>query len=271
MSIDNLTRAQIPVASASIDSERLDDLATTQDQKTGEALRIYQTVARDLGIAILSGELQPGDNLGGEIESSERLGVSRTAYREAVRILVAKGLVESRPRAGTHVTPTRRWYLLDHDILAWMFSTGPNDEFINDLFELRFVIEPAAAYLCAVRRSEHQLKELKQAVTEVKEFSLATPQGRAADRRFHDHIIEASGNLALGTLAGSIGTAIEWTTHFKAMRQNQKTPHSSIDDHLPVLRAIEHRDANGASEAMRTLIRNASQDMADIIKLRTMD
>ena len=85
--------------------------------KKVRSLRIHQALARKLGIAILSGEYQPGEGFEGEIEQSETLGVSRTAYREAMRILTAKGLLESRPKVGTHITPRRQWNLLDPDML----------------------------------------------------------------------------------------------------------------------------------------------------------
>ena len=75
--------------------------------------------------------------------SSEGLAVSRTAYREAVRTLSAKGLVESRPKAGTRVSERGRWNLLDPDVLAWAFETEPGEAFIRDLFELRKIVEPA--------------------------------------------------------------------------------------------------------------------------------
>jgi DNA-binding FadR family transcriptional regulator len=67
------------------------------------ALCIHQTVAQQLGIAILSGVHKPGEHFSGEIEQSAALGISRTAYRKAIRILTTKGLLESRPKAGTHV------------------------------------------------------------------------------------------------------------------------------------------------------------------------
>src|SRR5665213_2357984 len=97
------------------------------------ALRLHQEVARQIGTAILSGRIGPGEKLDGEIAQSEAMGVSRTAYREAIRILVAKGLVASRPKAGTHVTPRSRWNLLDPEILAWMFTGTPDRKFIRDL------------------------------------------------------------------------------------------------------------------------------------------
>lgn len=92
------------------------------------ALRKHGTIARDLGVRIVSGRIQPGSILDGEIEASERLKVSRTAYREAVRILAAKGMVESRPKFGTRVSEARRWHLLDPHVISWIFSADQPDE-----------------------------------------------------------------------------------------------------------------------------------------------
>src|SRR5579885_3379929 len=91
----------------------------------GRALRLHGTIARKLGILIVSGKYQPGDLLGGEISSAEQLAVSRTAYREAVRILAAKGLVDARPKVGTRVNPQSKWALLDPDVLEWTFESEP--------------------------------------------------------------------------------------------------------------------------------------------------
>ena len=65
--------------------------------ETAGPRRIHGTIAHDLGVAIVTGHYRPGEILPGEVEFSEQLQVSRSAYREAVRILAAKGLVESRP------------------------------------------------------------------------------------------------------------------------------------------------------------------------------
>src|SRR5580693_6564703 len=117
----------------------------------GKALRLHGSIARKLGIAIVSGEYRPGDLLDGEIESSERLAVSRTAYREAVRILAAKGLVDARPKVGTRVNPRSKWHLLDPDVLDWTFASEPDLVLLDSLFELRNVVESAAAGFAAQR------------------------------------------------------------------------------------------------------------------------
>ena len=222
-------------------------------------LRIHQTIARDLGIAILTGRHEPGTFFEGEIESAGRLGVSRTAYREAVRILAAKGLIESRPKAGTRVTPRARWNLLDPQLLAWMFSGEPDPAFVRDLFELRGIIEPAAAELAALRRTDAQAAELAQALADMRTHGLSTTAGRAADQRFHNAILAATHNAALASLASSVGAAVSWTTTFK--HRKQTLPRDPVSDHEAVLHAIAARDGACAGNAMRDLLDNALADM----------
>lgn len=225
----------------------------------GKSLRIHQALARKIGTRILSGKLKPGQNIGGEIERSEALDVSRTAYREAMRILTAKGLVESRPKAGTHVTPRARWNLLDPEILAWMFSGQPDEDFVRDLFELRGVIEPAAAAFAAERRTEAHLNAMRDGIDGMRKFGLATARGREADQQFHNAILEASGNEALASLSSSVGAAVTWTTYFK--QQHQKAPRDALPDHARVLAAIEASNAKRAHAAMQELVSAALHDM----------
>lgn len=231
------------------------------DKKSG--LRIHQAIARQLGTAILGGEYRPGDALGGEIEESLALGVSRTPYREAIRILVAKGLLESRPKAGTHVTPKERWNLLDPDVLAWMFMGRPDPAFIRDLFELRGIIEPRAAALAAERRTDEQVAAMRAALEGMRRHGLATEEGQAADRLFHDTMLAASGNEALASLSGSVGAAVQWTTRFK--QRSSKVPRDPVPEHEAVCEAIAAGAPKLAEQAMNVLLQSALDDMAPAI------
>src|SRR5690606_38500392 len=103
-------------------------------------LRLHGEIARTIGVKIISGEYKPGQLLDDEISASETLHVSRTVYREAVRILAAKGLVVARPKVGTRISPKSTWHLLDPDVLSWVFEFEPDEAFLNDLFELRRMI-----------------------------------------------------------------------------------------------------------------------------------
>ncbi len=222
-------------------------------------LRIHQTIARDLGTAILTGRHQPGELFEGEIEASDRLGVSRTAYREAVRILIAKGMLESRPKAGTRVLPRNRWNVLDPEMLAWMFAGEPDAHFIRDLFELRGVIEPAAAEFAARRRTSDQLAVMEAALAEMARYGLSAPEGRAADQRFHNMILAATHNDALEALASSVGAAVSWTTTFK--HRKKLMPRDPLPDHRAVFQAIAARDTAAARTSMAELLRLALADM----------
>ncbi|MFS0772646.1 FadR/GntR family transcriptional regulator [Sphingomonas sp. 1P08PE] len=221
--------------------------------------RIHGTIAHDIGVEIVGGVRRPGTVFGGEIEASEALGVSRSAYREAIRILAAKGLVESRPKAGTRVTPRERWNLLDPDVLAWTFEGEPDPDFIQDLFELRAVIEPAACAFAARRRSAADLVAMKAALDVMEASGLACPEGRAADQRFHRAILAAAGNEPLTSLASTVGAAVRWTTEFKQRRRLM--PRNPLPDHVRVYEAIAAGDAAVAASVMGELLRLAIEDM----------
>jgi DNA-binding FadR family transcriptional regulator len=227
--------------------------------RQGGGLRIHQALARQLGIAILSGEHRPGDAFHGEIEHSEALGVSRTAYREAMRILTAKGLLESRPKAGTHITPRRRWNLLDPEMLEWMFAGTPDERFIHDLFELRGVIEPAAAALAAQRHDEADLARMDEGLAGMRAHGLATEEGQAADQEFHTALLEATRNEALLSLATSVAAAVRWTTRFKHRRHRR--PRDPLPDHIALRGAIASGRPTRARQAMEKLLRLALADM----------
>ncbi|WBO23233.1 FadR/GntR family transcriptional regulator [Sphingomonas abietis] len=226
--------------------------------KTAGAKRIHGSIAHDLGVAIVTGHYQPGDTLSGEIEFAEQLQVSRSAYREAVRILAAKGLVESRPKTGTRVTARSRWQLLDPDVLAWAFEGEPSAHFIADLFELRMIVEPAAAELAARRRDGTDLARMGHALEEMAQYGLSNPLGRAADQLFHHSVLQATRNEPLISLSSSIEAAVGWTTIFK--QRNRKLPRDPLPDHRMLFTAIADGDPAAARAAMTELVRLALQD-----------
>ncbi|MCR5871093.1 FadR family transcriptional regulator [Sphingomonas sp. J315] len=227
----------------------------------GPGRRLRGAVTNKIGTAILSGEYQPGDVLPGEIAAAEALAVSRGAYREAVRVLAAKGLVESRTKAGTRVLPRERWNLLDPEVLAWAFAGDPDARLIRSLFELRLVIEPAAARFAALRRSKTDIKRMRDALAGMRRHSLATAEGQAADRNFHDALLRATDNDALVAISASIGAAVAWTTRFK--QRTRALPRDPIPDHARVFDAIVTGDGEAASEAMRLLVEYALADTRD--------
>lgn len=233
----------------------------------GSGRRLRGAIAHYLGSAIVSGQIAPGETLTGEVANAEALDVSRSAYREAVQVLTAKGLVESRPKAGTRVLPRSQWNILDPAVLGWAFSGEPDIHFVRDLFELRSIVEPAAARLAAERRDKDQVKAMRDALAAMRRHTLATEAGRAADRDFHDAILAATQNNALIALSASIGAAVNWTTLFK--QRSRGLPRDPVPDHLRVCEAIAAGDADAASTAMRDLVELALQDTRSAMTRRS--
>jgi DNA-binding FadR family transcriptional regulator len=222
------------------------------------ALRLHGTIARKLGIAIVSGQYQPGDLLDSEIAASVQFAVSRTAYREAVRILAAKGLVDARPKVGTRINPRSKWNLLDPDVLEWTFESEPDLALLNSLFELRNVVESAAAGLAAMRRSALHLKAMQVALDGMAQHTLATPEGRQADLDFHTTLLNATDNPFIISLTSGVSAAISTTTIFKQRKRPLRR--DPLPDHLRVFTAIAAKDAVKAQKAMSELIELARAD-----------
>ncbi len=226
--------------------------------------RFNGAIAKKLGIAIVSGAYAPGTILGSEIASSEALDVSRTAYREAIQILTAKGLIESRPKAGTRVLPRDKWNLLDPDVLAWAFAGDPGEPFILSLFELRGIVEPTAASLAARRRKPADLAAMRNALEGMRRYSLVAESGRTADREFHEAILRATCNEVLVVLSSGIGATIDWTAKFKQPAKGSSR--DSHPDHIRVYEAIVGGDPEAAEAAMRALVDLEFADMQLLLK-----
>lgn len=233
--------------------------ARARAKRASGHLRVHGTIAREIGLAIVSGSLRPGHVLDGEIEASSRRNVSRTAYREAMRILGAKGLVHSRPRTGTRVSVVADWHLLDPDVLTWMFSRAPRQEVLHGLFELRTLLEPPAAALAAVRRTQAQLADMRAALDEMKRHTLHAPEGRAADMAFHAALLNATANPFIISLTNGVTAAVDSLTLFK--QRLHKINRDPVPDHLRVYDAIAAKDSDAARDAMGRLIRMAVLDM----------
>lgn len=233
---------------------------------TDRKQRIPGKIAEEIGAQIVSGKLAPGALLDGEVSASGARRVSRSAYREAIRILVAKGLVESRPKSGTRVSPMSAWHLLDPDVLSWLFARSPPRDLLDNLFELRRLIEPQVAALAAERRSLRQMNELGKALEVMSAETLHTPEGRAADQAFHAILLGASGNPFLASLAGSVTAAVAWSTIFKHRTEGLKRDY--MPEHIKVYEAIAARDGSAARAAMTELIELALSDTTKALNER---
>lgn len=224
---------------------------------TAPAENLHTIVARDLGIAIVQGVHRPGDLLPSELTSVQSFGISRPAYREAIRMLAAKGLVESRPKSGTRILPRRKWNLLDPDVLGWILANDPPETFLTALFDVRTIVEPAAAALAAQRRTQQHLDDMAEALAAMGEHPHDSPAGQAADARFHEVLLEAADNEILSQLTALVAASVDYIARFKRARNVERDPKP---DHDALYRAIAARRSDAARSIMLSLISHARGD-----------
>lgn len=239
---------------------RTASVQTRLSVRHGTGRRLHGAIARKLGADILAGDYEVGSTLPTEAVATANLGVSRAAYREAIQVLIAKGLVDSRPKAGTRILPRERWNLLDPDVLAWAFARDPDKRLIESLFELRGMIEPSAAALAAERRTSAQLHQMKSGLALMRRYTLATEEGRQGDRQFHSALLHATHNDALISLSSGIEAAVAWTTIYK--QKGRELPRDAVPLHAEVYDAIAASDPERAAKSMRVLVTAALEDVS---------
>jgi DNA-binding FadR family transcriptional regulator len=212
---------------------------------------LHGKVVHELGRRIVGGSCPPGQALPNEEDLCRELGVSRTALRESVKVLAAKGLVESRPRIGTRVRANEDWNLLDPDVLAWRCATLPDAHFVLQLNEMREIIEPAAAALAARNHSQAQLRGIEDAFA-----AMAAAENIddwvGADLQFHIAILAATNNPLLRPLGAMIGTALESLLVLSALKAGDFRV--ALPEHGAVLEAIRAQDGEAAHKHMSGLL-----------------
>jgi DNA-binding FadR family transcriptional regulator len=224
---------------------------------------IRDRVTSALALRILSGHYPPGSALPTEADLGAELGVSRTALREATRTLAAKGLIETRQRAGTRVRAAEEWNRLDSDVLAWMGRIEPDLDFVRGLTEARRIIEPAAAGLAALRGTARDLAGIEAAYEAMCRADLRDLDSCAeADVRFHIGILKASRNPVLANLGNVIGAAL--VNAFRLTTSASVNYSRTLAAHGEVLEAIRMRRADEARARMEALLGIASEDLLRI-------
>jgi DNA-binding FadR family transcriptional regulator len=225
--------------------------------------KIHRSVLSDLGSRILGGAYQPGDVLPKEDELASQLGVSRSSLREAVKVLCAKGLLESRQRVGAIVRPRTEWHLLDPAVLSWHPEITKDRELISGLIEARRIIEPAAAELAAYRARAAELAIIENAYLAM---SAAIPDDIEAcceaDIAFHTAVIAASGNIVLKGLVGTIEAALRAV--FLITNQLMSAQSKALASHAEVLEEIRLRNGAKARQAMHKLLDIAADDLGQV-------
>jgi len=219
-----------------------------------------------LGQDIVSGTYARSTTLPPEPMLCEALGVSRTVVREAVKSLVAKGLLVTGPKLGTRVLTEESWNWFDSDVVRWKSRSGLTRPFLRDLQELRRVVEPAAVRLAAQRASRADVVELEAAFAAMR---LAIERGGdyvSADLRFHQGLLRASHNAMLGQMGKALGALLR--TSFEISTSRPDGALRSLPLHRAVLDAVIARAPADAERAILVLIDGAAKDIAAVLASR---
>ena len=226
--------------------------------RVANARNLHGHVTQQLGIRIVSGQLQPGEALPREEALAEQMDVSRTALREAMRVLSAKGLVEARPKVGTRVREERYWHQLDADVLAWRCASMPPADFVQKLAQMREIFEPAAAAFAARRRDIAQLKELELAYLAM-EAARNIDEWADADLQFHEAVLVATNNELMISLFSVVETALG--SFFVQSASKSRDFKYSLPYHQQVFEAIRKRQPEAARDAMQKMIVDSRTNM----------
>ena len=214
---------------------------------------VHFSVANEIGQRIVRGDYPPGTILPNEAEWSEMFGVGRSVVREAIKMLMAKNLLASRPKVGSWVEPRERWNLLDREVLTWYAASPERRAFLTTVQEFRYIIEPEAAALAAQRRSDEQMEAISRACREMGTAPTLSER-TAADTRFHLAILHAAGNELLLPLGALIDSALEGLFVF-VTREVNDLRHAQ-DLHEDIEKNIRLKRPEAARKAVRRLLAN---------------
>jgi GntR family transcriptional repressor for pyruvate dehydrogenase complex len=207
-----------------------------------------QNVAQQIRGLILSGELKAGDRLPAEHELCDRLGVSRTVIREAVKLLKAASLLKGRMGVGTYVTHPSM------NVLRFSLQNMQTDYkiLLADLQQVRLALEPALAAMAAQNANEEQINALELAVEKM-QANLSDP-GRyiEVDNVFHLTLAKAAGNSVLEIFVSATVDLLHQTR--KLAIQDPDAIHRSNFHHVEILEAVKARDSQLAFRAMESHI-----------------
>lgn len=222
--------------------------------------RVHREIVEALAQRVITGQWAVGATIPKEAELCTEFGVSRTVIREASRVLVSKGMLVSKPRAGTSVTPRTQWSILDPDIAAWLAANGDSHGITTSLVEARRTIEPAAARLAALRATPADLARIHEAWQRMaKHDHTERAAFIEADIDFHTALLVASHNIIFIQLAGVVRSAM--SSLFDTTETVGSNPPEALALHLAVVEAVRLRQPEDAVRAMSQILDMAERDL----------
>ena len=230
-----------------------------------ESFKIHMRVADQLGLSVVRGDYSPGAVIPTEAVLCETFAVSRTAVREAIRGLIAKGLVESRSKIGTRVRQPEYWNHMDPDVLKWRLAVSETGSYLQKMFNLRGAVEPAASALAAEAATSEDHRRIDEAFRAMVAAGADDGLWVDADIAFHKAIYIATQNEFFWPIGQLFEIGLREMFMIAAKGSHRAR---AIKEHGELRDAIIAGDAARARKATFVLLGNAEDD---IRRIRSMD
>ena len=228
-------------------------MSTTFNTIGGATRSLNVQVAREIAVKILSGELQEESIIPGELVLCEQFGVSRTALREAIKLLSSKGMVESKPKVGTRICNKASWNFLDPQLLGWMEGMETTEDIYLQFLEPRRAIEPHASALAATNASKEQRIQLTAIFQKM--CAIAEDFEQSAwvdiDTQFHRTIFISTGNSFYTPFGNVLATVFKWFFQFSS-----KEGGVCLKEHRAIYEAIMAADPERSYQASLSLMKS---------------
>lgn len=212
-------------------------------------------VAHAIGHAILQGKYLRDEAFPSEAELSQTFKVSRSATREAVKMLTAKGLLSSRPRQGIRILPESNWNMFDTDVLGWILNGPRSLELLRDFVQMRMAVEPEAAALAAQFPASDAVANIGLALDRMRAAEAGEDDPLESDIAFHTAILAASHNRFFAQLQPFSATALR--ASIRQTNRAKGVTTADVDTHAKVYQAILKGKPDAARKAMRGLLEEA--------------
>lgn len=214
--------------------------------------KAYERIAGELRERILSGALAAGDRLPSEAELGGMFGASRSTVREALRLLSSHGLISTRPGAGggSVVSQPRPEAILDYLRTSLTLIADTEDMTVEELLEVREVLEVPAARMAALRRQEEAVATLRELVDH---DGVSRDVVFQRNRDFHQRILLVSGNRLHHLMAEPVFRLLQQRT--TAEPRDRSFWDDITGEHRVIVEAIAGGDGEAAATAMRAHLR----------------
>ncbi|WP_394132220.1 FadR/GntR family transcriptional regulator [Shewanella maritima] len=227
----------------------------------GEKRSLHVQVACEMARSIILGELPQGEIIPGEMDLCTQFGVSRTALREAIKLLTSKGLLESKPKVGTRVRTQEYWNYLDSQLLDWLIDMEKTEYLYVEFLELRKAIEPEACAAAARNASVEQRMMLSELFQKMDSIAKGFDQDEwvDVDLEFHKLIFISTGNSFFLPFANVLSTMFKSFFHHASKRGT-----TCIEEHRDIYEAIMAGNAEKARQASLELLTASDHELEAI-------